>query len=234
MKVATERTDSVHSHHHDPSLPRFVPALGHRFLTPLYDPLLRLHFRERELRSRLVDQMRIEPGHHVLDVGSGTGTLVFLIKERCLSADVVGIDPDAQILAIARRKAWRTGAAVRFELGYADRLSYPDSTFDRVVSSLVFHHLAHETKVLALSEAWRVLRPGGELHIADFGRPQSALMRIALTPLRLFDGFGATEDNLAGSLPNLIAGAGFSEVMETDRVLLGVLCLYRAAKPSVT
>ena len=88
--------------------------------------------------------------------------------------------------------------------------------------------------MLALSEAWRVLRPGGELHIADFGRPQSALMRIALTPLRLFDGFGATEDNLAGRLPNLIAGAGFSEVMETDRVLLGVLCLYRAAKPSVT
>jgi ubiquinone/menaquinone biosynthesis C-methylase UbiE len=43
--------------------------------------------------------------------------------------------------------------SVRFELGYADRLPYPDSTFDRVVSSLVFHHLEHETKMVALREA---------------------------------------------------------------------------------
>jgi ubiquinone/menaquinone biosynthesis C-methylase UbiE len=178
--------------------------------------------------------MRIESGQQILDVGCGTGTLALLVKEMCPGAGVVGIDPDPQILDMARRKAERTGAEVRFDLGYADRLPYPDSSFDRVVSSLVFHHLAHETKVLALREAWRVLRPRGELHIADFGRPHSPLMRVALTPVRLFDGLGSTEDNLAGRLPTLIASAGFSEVVETGRMLLGVLCLYRAAKPSVT
>ena len=234
MKVAIERTNSVHSHHHDPGQRPFVPALGHRFLTSFYDPLLHLHLRERQRRSRLVDQMRIESGQQILDVGCGTGTLALLVKEMCPGADVVGIDPDPQILDMARRKAERTGAEVRFDLGYADRLPYSDSSFDRVVSSLVFHHLAHESKVLALREAWRVLRPRGELHIADFGRPQSPLMRVALTPVRLFDGLGATEDNLAGRLPTLIASAGFSEVVETGRMLLGVLCLYPAAKPSVT
>jgi len=76
----------VHTRRHDPSQRPFVPALGHRFLTPLYDPLLRLHFRERELRSRLVDQMRIEAGHHVLDVGSGTGTLALLISDRAANS----------------------------------------------------------------------------------------------------------------------------------------------------
>ncbi len=59
-------------------------------------------------------------------------------------------------------------------------------------------------------------------------------MRVAITAVTLLDGLGATEDNLAGRLPGLIAGAGLSEVMETDRVLLGALCLYRATKPSVT
>ena len=229
-----ERTNSMHSHGHDPGRRPFVPALGHRFLTPFYDPLLRLHLRERQWRGRLVDQMRIEAGLQILDVGCGTGTLALLVNERWPTVEVVGIDPDPQILEIARRKAGRTTTAVRFDLGYADRLPYRDSSFDRVVSSLVFHHLSHETKVLALREAWRVLRPGGELHIADVGRPTSTFMRIAVSPFRLFDGVGATEDNLAGRLPTLIADAGFSEVVETGRVLLGVVCLYRAVRPRVT
>ncbi len=178
--------------------------------------------------------MRLEPGQNVLDVGCGTGTLALLVKERWPSTEVVGMDPDPQILDIARQKARRSGAQIQFDRAYADRLPYPDSSFDRVVSSLVFHHLAHETKALALGETWRVLRPGGELHIADIGRPQSTLARIAVTPFRLFDGLGATEDNLAGRLPALIASAGFSDVKETGRIFLGVICLYRAAKGSVT
>jgi ubiquinone/menaquinone biosynthesis C-methylase UbiE len=178
--------------------------------------------------------MRMEPGQQVLDVGSGTGTLAILIKQKHPRVEVIGIDPDTQILEIARRKARRARAEIRFDLGYADRLPYSDSSFDRVVSSLVFHHLAPKTKVLALREAWRVLHPGGELHIADVGRPRSALMRIAVAPFRLYDVLGATEDNLAGRLPALIAAAGFAEVRETGRVLLGVVCLYRAEKPRVT
>ncbi len=174
--------------------------------------------------------MRIQPGQRILDVGCGSGTLDMLIKEKHPGAEVVGLDPDSEMLAIARGKAQRAGVGIRFDIGYADGLPYPDSSFDRVVSSLVFHHLPRETKVLALREIWRVLRPDGELHLADIGRPPSAALRIAVTPLRLLDGVGATEDNLAGRLPAMITDAGFNEVTETGRVLLHVVYLYRASK----
>src|SRR5207249_8767146 len=97
--------------------------------------LLRLHLGERHWRTRLVDQMRMLSGQHVLDIGSGTGTLALLIKEKHPGVDVVGIDPDTQILEIASRKARRVRADIRFDLGYADRLPYSDSSFDRVVRS---------------------------------------------------------------------------------------------------
>src|SRR5919201_483507 len=196
------------SRHHD--YWPFVPSLGLRLLNPLYDPLLRLHMRERRWKGQLVDQMQIQRGQRILDVGCGTGTLDLLIKEKHPDADVVGLDPDADILAIARRKAEQAGVEIRLDRGYADRLPYPDSSFDRVVSSLVFHHLDSEAKVLALREMQRVLRPGGELHIADIGRPSNALVRLAVQPLRVFDGSGSTRDNLAGRLATLIAEAGFT------------------------
>jgi hypothetical protein len=77
-----------------------------------------------------------------------------------------------------------------------------------------------------------VLRAGGELHVADFGRPQNVLMRVASLPWRAFDGRRTTEDNVKGLLPELFRQAGFVEVCETSRymTLFGTLCLYGARK----
>lgn len=97
--------------------------------------------------------MRLEPGKRLLDVGCGTGTLALQVKEEHPKVDVIGLDPDSEILAIARRKAQRSGADIRFDLGYADRLPSEDSSFERVVSSLVFHHLPHETKILPYAKS---------------------------------------------------------------------------------
>lgn len=210
----------------------FVPALGFRFLTRLYDPLIRLTMREQLWKERLIDQAGIQPGQRVLDLGCGTGTLDLLIKSKHPDVDVVGLEPDPEILAIARKKASKSGAGIRFDMGYADQLPYPDASFDRVVSSLVFHHLRHNAKVRAFGEVVRVLRPHGELHLADIGRPSNAIVGVAAMPLRLIDGVGATQDNLAGRLPAMMADAGFSEVTETGRLFLGAVCLYRASKPA--
>ena len=216
-----------------PNPDNFVPALGLRILTPLFDPLVRLLMRERLFKGRLVDQMAIQPGQRILDVGCGTGTLALLIKERYSQIEVVGIDPDPQILAIARRKAARSGAEVRFDVGYGDRLPYPDASFDRVTSSLVFHHLRRETKRAALGEAYRVLRPGGELHIADIGRASGVLMRLAVRPIVILDGTDRVKDNIAGRLPAFMTDSGFTEVVECEpfRTALGPVSLYRATKP---
>jgi len=211
----------------------FVPALGLRILTPLFDPLVRLLMRERLFKGRLVEQMAIKPGQRILDVGCGTGTLALLIKERHPQSEVVGLDPDPQILAIARRKAVHSGAEVQFDAGYADRLPYPDAGFDRVISSLVFHHLIRQTKRGALAEAYRVLRPGGELHIADIGRAGGVPMRLAVRPIVLLDGTDRVKDNLAGRLPTFITDSGFINVAECQplRTALGPVSLYRATKP---
>jgi len=57
-------------------------------------------------------------------------------------------------------------------------LPYLDQSFDRIVSSLVIHHLDGESKQRAFRECWRVLAPGGRLHIVDFGVQRTALMRF--------------------------------------------------------
>jgi len=210
----------------------FVPALGHPLLARLYDPLLRLTLRERAFKGALVAQGAIAPGHRVLDVGCGTATLTLLAKRAEPRADVVGLDVDPVMLELARRKASRSGLGVALHLGSAVVLPYADGSFDRVLSSLTLHHLTPEQKVAALRETFRVLKPGGELHVADWGRPANGLMRAVFVLVQLVDGFANTRDNVSGRLPEMMTAAGFQDVRETQRfaVPLGTVSLYRGRK----
>jgi SAM-dependent methyltransferase len=105
--------------------------------------------------------------------------------------------------------------------------------FDRVVSSLLFHHLSRESKERTLDEVFRVLRPGGEFHMVDWGRPRNAFMRVAFLAVQLLDGFPTTRDNVNGLLPRLLIKAGFQEVREIADLstVAGTLSLYSARKP---
>jgi ubiquinone/menaquinone biosynthesis C-methylase UbiE len=134
-------------------------------------------------------QARIEGGNRVLDLGCGTGTLTLLIKSYHSKADVLGLDADPKVLEVARAKAAKAGLNVRLDHGMAFELPYPDASFDRVVSSLMFHHLTRENKERTLKEVFRVLRPSGELHVADYGKAQNKLMRVAFLLVQMLDGF---------------------------------------------
>lgn len=68
----------------------YIPVLGFEWLTGLYDPVIRWTVRESTFKDRLLEQARIKPGHHVLDLGCGTGTLALLIKRRHPEAQVAG------------------------------------------------------------------------------------------------------------------------------------------------
>ncbi len=210
----------------------YIPALSYDWLTPFYDLLIRRTMPESTFKRRLIEQTRIKSGHRVLDLGCGTGTLSLLIKKTHPEATVVGFDGDPKILGIAKKKADQAGIEISLDEGLSFDLPYSDASFDRVVSSLVFHHLNRNNKISTLSEVHRALRVGGELHIADFGKPQNALMRVASFPWQLFDGFKTTGDNVNGLLPELIRSAGFVEVHESARymTLFGTLCLYAARK----
>jgi SAM-dependent methyltransferase len=102
------------------------------------------------------------------------------------------------------------------------------------VSSLFFHHLCWRDKERTARELYRVLRPGGELHVADWGYPTGPVMRAAFVTVQLLDGFANTQDNVQGKLIPLFQGAGFGNVAEarTFSTLVGTLALYRAVKPT--
>lgn len=208
----------------------YVPALGFRFLTPSYDTVVRLTTRERAFKSALLRQAHIESGQRVLDLACGTGTLAIAIKRLCPGAEILGIDGDDEMLEIARKKARAAEAAIEFDQGFSFALPYPEGHFDRVTSSLFFHHLSWPDKVRTAAELHRVIRPGGELHVADWGRATGTVMRAAFLAVQLLDGFANTRDNVAGRLPKIFAGAGFQEVAETQTFAtpLGTMSLYRA------
>jgi SAM-dependent methyltransferase len=211
--------------------PRYIHALRFRWLNRLYDPLLRLT-KEDRLKGLLVEQLA--PGaRRILDVGCGTATLTILLKQRHPQAEVVGLDGDADILALARRKIAGAGVAVELRQGMAWDAPFAPQSFDRIVSSLVFHHLTTEDKRRTLRALRELLVPGGELHVADWGKAQNPLMRAAFLAVQLLDGFETTRDNVRGRLPVLMEEAGFSEVEETHREMtpLGTLSLVRAVRP---
>jgi len=212
----------------------YIPALKYGCLTPLYDPLIRWTLRESTFKRQLLKQARIERGHRVLDLGCGTGTLTLLIKSYYPRADVVGLDGDPKVLEIARAKATRAGLDVTLDNGIAYELPYADESFDRVISSLLFHHLTRENKERTLKKTFRVLRRGGQLHVADWGKAQNMLMRTAFLLVQMLDGFVTTADNVRGFLPELIRAAGFESVRESARymTIVGTLSLYEARKPA--
>jgi SAM-dependent methyltransferase len=211
----------------------YLPALRLRALTRVYDPVVRWTTREETFKTRLIEQARLRAGDRILDLGCGTGTLAVMVGELEPDAEVVGLDADPQMLSGAEAKAQKAGLSARFDEGRSDELPYEDQSFDRVLATLFFHHLTDEVKERTIAEIARVLKPGGELHVADWGPPQDPLMRAASWQIRLLDGREPTEAVIAGALPHLFEAGGLREATITERfrTTFGTLALYRAARP---
>lgn len=210
----------------------YIPALRFDALTALYDDLLRRTMRDDVLKRRLVEQAALADAHDVLDLGCGTAALTVIIKRAAPHAAVTGIDLDPRVLEIAKWNIAEAGVDVRLLRGSATDLPLPDASFDRVLSSLLLHHLDTEGKRAALAGAHRVLRPGGELHVLDWGAPQDLAMRIAFASVRWLDGLANTRDNARGRLPELMREAGFTgvEIVERRRTLFGTIAFHRAQR----
>jgi ubiquinone/menaquinone biosynthesis C-methylase UbiE len=211
---------------------KYIPALSYDRLTPFYDPVVRLTTREAAFKKALIAQSHLETVNRVLDLACGTGTLAVMLKNVAPDAEVIGVDGDAKILKIAEAKAEKANVRIKFEKAMSFDLPFANATFDRVFSSLFFHHLTRENKLQTLSEVRRVLKTGGELHVADWGLPANLPTRFGSYFIQLLDGKETTADSFNGLLPKLMADAGFEAIEETDsfNTLFGTIRLHKSRK----
>lgn len=203
----------------------YLPGFGRDALIPFYD-LMSLALGMRKVHRRLIELAGLTDDTRALDLGCGTGNLVLMAKRMHPRTEIVGVDPDPLALARATRKAGPLG--VRLDRGYGQELPYPDASFDRVLSSLMLHHLAGDARTRTAEEVRRVLRPGGALYLVDVGgrvQPSDGFMsrRYLRSP--------HLAENLGDRIPKLLLGAGFAECVElTHRVSrrVGRMTFYRA------
>ena len=195
----------------------YVRAVGKRGSLRIYDTVLKLSAREGRWRSALLNRVAagLPRNGTAVDVGAGTGTFAIALAGRRPDVTAIAIDGDESILDLARAKPgservdWRTGLA--------NELPLEDESADMVTMSLVLHHLSPKTKRAALAEARRVLRPGGQLHVADWGPQTDLAMRLVFRHLlQRVDGVRNTQEHADGRIPGIIAEAGFSHVRSYD------------------
>ena len=212
---------------------KFVPALGYHWLTPYYDAVVGFTTREKSFKYALIKQAQFGAGQQVLDLACGTGTLTIWIKQHQPQVEITGVDADPAVISLASSKAKKADISVQLDRAMSFDLPYPTAHFDRVVSSLFFHHLSWKNKVQTAKELLRVLRPGGELHIADWGRSSNFIMRGLFLFIQVLDGIKNTQDNVTGRLVPLFKQAGFVEVKQrqTFSTVFGTMALYSAMKP---
>ncbi|HXI15974.1 MAG TPA: class I SAM-dependent methyltransferase [Chloroflexota bacterium] len=110
--------------------------------------------RVRRRAGLLAAAVGAAPGMAILELGCGTGEYTARLAQH--GAWLVALDLVGDLVRVARRRDLPSG--VRFVLGDAERLPFPDGAFDAVVGNAVLHHLR---LTAALREIWRVLRPGG-------------------------------------------------------------------------
>jgi SAM-dependent methyltransferase len=153
----------------------------------------------------------LKPGETVLDLGSGGGFDCFLAARQVgASGRVIGVDMTAEMVTKARRNAQTLGATnVEFRLGEIEHLPVVDASIDVIISNCVIN--LSPDKAAVFREAFRVLRPGGRLAIAD-------VVAVRAPPSELKERLNSLAACIAGaasldSIRAALADAGFDQAI---------------------
>ncbi len=186
------------------------------------------------LKKRLVAE-NVHAGDRALEIGCGTGTMAILAALR--GAWVLGFDISSPMLEVAKEKVNAAGMSDKVELaemGISGMEKLADGEFDLVMSTLVFSELSGDERVYALGHAYRTLRHGGRLAIADEAVPKNRWKRLLYRALRLpllLVTFAVTQTTTKAvdGLADLVSQAGF-EVESEVRSRLDSLVYLTAVK----
>jgi demethylmenaquinone methyltransferase/2-methoxy-6-polyprenyl-1,4-benzoquinol methylase len=191
-------------------------------------------------RAAMVRAVAPMPAERILDVAAGTGTSSAALQRN--GARVVALDFSAGMVAEGRRKHPK----IEFIEGDAEKLPFGDNEFDAVTISFGLRNV-NEPKV-ALSEMYRVLKPGGRLVVCEFSRPPVAIFRagywayLQYVMPTIVDRVSSNPDAYAylaesikawpdqGELSQWIRGAGFTRVAYRN-LTGGIVALHRGSKP---
>ncbi len=121
-------------------------------------------------RRRAVSRLLEERGSVFLDVATGTGDVAFEILRQKPSSLVYGLDPACGMLKVAREKALKKGKRLLLISGEGENLPFPDGSLDGITIAFGIRNVENRAK--ALSEFFRVLKPGGVLVILEFSKPR--------------------------------------------------------------
>lgn len=116
-----------------------ITAFSYDFLTPFYDFALDIIGFGVKQRIKIVNLLNLKIGERLLDLGCGTGSLLIVAKSKYPNVDMTGVDADEKVLEIAKDKIQKSNLNIKLIKSSADKLPFKDSSFDVVVSTLVFH-----------------------------------------------------------------------------------------------
>lgn len=133
-----------------------------------YDPITQyvLPPNETLVRQGLLERIRVKP-RRIIDLGCGTGSMTLMLKQAFPQAEVIGLDLSPYMLVRAEDKAKTAGLAIEWLHGNAEETKLPDTSFDLVTISLLFHETPAQVTQAILQESFRLLKVGGEAIVLD-------------------------------------------------------------------
>lgn len=193
----------------------FVGALKYRttWLNSGYDIIVSISRLGKIFKREVLSVIELSGNERIVDIGCGTGVLMHEAGKRSAELEIVGIDPDPEMLKMAARKVSQLKNKIDLIRGFSTRIALPDQSVDACFSTLTFHHLSRVQKQKTAAEAYRILKDGGRLVVADFCR-----MRFPfLASFFLFENRIYLRENFEGLVFDVISQAGFSEIREIRR-----------------
>lgn len=172
----------------------------------LIDPLL------RDLRQVVLEFSKVRKNEKVLDLGCGTGEQAILFAKK--GAIVFGIDINPKMISQAIEKAKKEKLSCSFQIGDAEKLPFPDSSFDIVLTSLLLHEVNQKKREKIISEMKRVVKKEGRLIFVDFNfPPPKSLSFLFVRAIEFF-----AENSHYQNFKNYFEAGGLMKILERQKL----------------